>query len=400
MTINCPGIRRAGTARVSAILVATLLLSASACGTAPPGRVEIIELAAPALSPSVVPNPPTQPAVVILPPGYHEATTRYPVVYYLPGFLASVTDYVDGSLFRFGETLDGLVRNGTVAGMVVVIVNGRNGLGGSFYVNSPVTGRAEDHLLADVVPQIESRYRVVRDRASRFIAGNGTGGFGALNLAMRHPDVFGAVFVMNAALFDERGFDEEMLSTPFVKAWVIQQKRMRTWPRNEAAERLAAYTRELYSADGGFATFRGYVLAYAAVFSPNPDAGPPFADWPYRPDGEGVTFDPAVAERLRQGIGGWPGKVAAHREAWASLRAIGIDNGRDDGNAWLLRGARRLGQALHDAGISADLTEHDGGDGSRLGDRIARVMLPFFSRVLAAGGPAASPDRSQEPRHD
>ncbi|MEW5983662.1 MAG: alpha/beta hydrolase-fold protein [Acidobacteriota bacterium] len=405
MTMTRIPIRRVAYRTAAAPALVALAVWVAACNTAPQRRVEIIDLPAPALSPSIVPNPPTSPAVVILPPGYRDTTRRYPVVYYLPGFVTGVTDYVDGSLgFRFDEALDDLVRSGATTEMVIVIANGRNGLGGSFYVNSPVTGRAEDHLLADVVPQIESRYRVARDRAGRGIAGNGMGGFGALNLAMRHPDVFGAVFAMNAALFDEGGFDEEMLSAPLVRAWSLQRERMRSWPRDEAGERLAAYTRELYSANGGFATFRGYVLAYAAAFAPNPDAGPPFADWPSRQDGGGVTFDPAVAERLRQGIGGWSEKAVMHRDGWVSLRGIGIDIGRDEGNAWILRGARHLGQALHDAGIDAELTEHDGGEGGRLGDRIGGVMLPFFSRVfgtgIEAGAAGAAPGQPQEPHHD
>ncbi|MFB9839847.1 alpha/beta hydrolase [Actinoallomurus acaciae] len=51
--------------------------------------------------------------------------------------------------------------------------------------------RIEDRVLDEVVPAVEGAHR--RDAAHRAIAGFSMGGYGSMNLALRHPDVFGAV---------------------------------------------------------------------------------------------------------------------------------------------------------------------------------------------------------------
>lgn len=366
-----------------------LLLGLGACGEESPPRVALVDVPAPLLADSLVPNPASLPALVVLPPGYHGSVRTYPVVYYLPGFTTDVTEYVDRSLdgFHLGEALDDLVRRAAVRELVVVVVSGRNALGGSFYVNSPVTGRWEDHVLAEVVPFVEARYRVCREAPCRGVAGDSMGGFGALHLAMRHPATFGAVFAISPGLFDEHGLDESgMLSDASVAAWLWQERRLRLWPRSEAPERMVALARELYAADGRFAYRRGFTLAYAAAFAPRPEAGPPFADWPFRLEGGRVAGGDAARDRLERGFGGLTGKVRDHLDAWRSLRGIGLDAGRHDRMAWVPRGTRRLAALLAEQGIAAELTEHDGGHVDRLGERIAGVMLPFFSRVLAAPG--------------
>jgi len=341
------------------------------CARPDPPRVERLAVPAPSLAGSVIPNASTQPALVLLPPSYHQGSRSYPVVYYLPGFATDATEYLDGSFdgFHLDRTLDAAVENGTSRELIVVIVNGRNALGGCFYVNSPVTGRFEDYVVEDVIGYVEERYRIRREPACRGVAGDSMGGFGALHLAMRHPDVFGAAFAESPGLFDEEGLEDEgMLTPPYAAGWRIQTDRMRTWPEQEAPARLAGLSHQLLSSSSYFSYRMGFDLAYGAAFSPAPDAGPPFVSW-----------DP---ERLRSGFGRLAEKVARHREALAGLRGLQIDIGRRDRLAWIPRGARRLSQLLGQAGIEHRLTEHDGGHEDRLGSRLETEMLPFFSRVL------------------
>jgi S-formylglutathione hydrolase FrmB len=53
-------------------------------------------------------------------------------------------------------------------------------------------GRYESYLVEDVVPFLDSSYRTLADPGHRGIAGLSMGGFGAVFLAARHPDMFGA----------------------------------------------------------------------------------------------------------------------------------------------------------------------------------------------------------------
>src|SRR5690606_19558593 len=64
-------------------------------------------------------------------------------------------------------------------------------LGGNQYVNSPVLGRYEDFLIAEMLPAVETRFACGATRR-RGVLRKSSGGFGALIHAMRHPDVWAA----------------------------------------------------------------------------------------------------------------------------------------------------------------------------------------------------------------
>src|SRR6185312_464854 len=57
--------------------------------------------------------------------------------------------------------------------------------------------RMEDSLVNDLVPYIDKHYRTLADPAHRAIAGISDGGFGAVNIALHHPDVFGTALSLS-----------------------------------------------------------------------------------------------------------------------------------------------------------------------------------------------------------
>src|SRR5262245_65342473 len=77
------------------------LAVAIGCSTEHGARAARIQIPAPALAGSVIPNAAMQPALVLLPPGYDAGTERYPVLYYLPGFTNDVDEYIGRSFDRF-----------------------------------------------------------------------------------------------------------------------------------------------------------------------------------------------------------------------------------------------------------------------------------------------------------
>jgi enterochelin esterase-like enzyme len=125
--------------------------------------------------------------LVYLPPGYKAgAQQRYPVLYLLHG-----DDQGAQSFLRLGlrSTLDRLITAHKVAPMIVVMLEGagrtdnwRNG-GGPRY-GSYVT--EAQRLVDRVLPTIPNR-------ASRAIAGYSMGGFGAMNIALKHLGSFSVV---------------------------------------------------------------------------------------------------------------------------------------------------------------------------------------------------------------
>jgi len=376
-----PAARRT-VAEIRAILPACLVLWAG-CSSKNSARALRIEVPAPSLAGSRIPNAPLQPALVLLPPGYDIGNKRYPVIYYLPGFRTDVDEYVNGAFdgFDLARTLQRSVASGAVRPCILVIVNGRNALGGSFYVDSPVTGAWETYVVNDVLPYVESRYRTLETSEARGVAGESMGGFGALRLAMQHAGLFGAVFALSPGLFDREGFETHwMLSAPYAAAWWMTVDRMHSWPRVAAPERLVELSASLQASER-FGYRRGFLLAYGAAFAPVPNAGPPYVAYPIGRTGE---VDGESLERFRSGYGALEEKVQSQAEALHELRGIGIDVGRNDRLAWIPRGARHFADLLGQAGVDVTFTEHDGGHVDRLGERIESEMLPFFSRLLWA----------------
>ena len=62
---------------------------------------------------------------------------------------------------------DQLIKDGSSNEFILGSVKGINGLGGSFLVNSPVTGKWEDYAVKDVVNYIEHNYRSLANPAGR-----------------------------------------------------------------------------------------------------------------------------------------------------------------------------------------------------------------------------------------
>ena len=71
---------------------------------------------------------------------------------------------------------------------IVVAPDGFTRWGGAQYLDSPAIGDYETHVVREVIPAIDARFRTVADARRARIGGKSSGGFGALVLAMRHPD--------------------------------------------------------------------------------------------------------------------------------------------------------------------------------------------------------------------
>jgi putative tributyrin esterase len=74
------------------------------------------------------------------------------------------------------------------SGFALVMPEGNS----SYYVNAidPPKDRYEDYITADLIFDVERRFPVPKNRAGRAIVGVSMGGFGAIDLALRHPDLY------------------------------------------------------------------------------------------------------------------------------------------------------------------------------------------------------------------
>jgi enterochelin esterase family protein len=131
--------------------------------------------------------------VVYLPPSYMKSNKRFPVMYLIAGFTGFGIMNLNISPFseNIQQRLDRLISTKKIKEMIVVMPDCFTSYGGSQYVNSSATGRYEDYMVQEIVPFIDLHFRTLQKAASRCIIGKSSGGYGAMWLGMRHPDVFG-----------------------------------------------------------------------------------------------------------------------------------------------------------------------------------------------------------------
>ncbi|MGA2630809.1 MAG: alpha/beta hydrolase family protein [Terriglobia bacterium] len=126
---------------------------------------------------------------IILPRDYATTTQRYPVLYLLHGYTdhypawasySRITDYARG----YDE--------------IVVMPEGDNG----FYTNSYADKNLawEDFILLDLIPYVDGHYRTAASRQGRAIAGLSMGGYGAMKIGLKHPQMFAAAASLSGAL--------------------------------------------------------------------------------------------------------------------------------------------------------------------------------------------------------
>lgn len=131
------------------------------------------------------------------PPSYQADSKRiYPVLYFLHGMFGNEREFERRGV---AAAINKLREDGKIGEFVIVSPAGEN----SFYLNAKNGARYEDAIIKDLIPYIEKSYRVMNTQSGRAIQGISMGGWGALLLAFKHPEMFSTVTTHSAALFAE-----------------------------------------------------------------------------------------------------------------------------------------------------------------------------------------------------
>jgi S-formylglutathione hydrolase FrmB len=135
---------------------------------------------------------------VILPPSYDaEKARRYPVLYFFHGLGDNEQMFIHAGGFNLIEDMWERKQLGE-------FLIATPSAGATFYINSyDAKVRYEDFLIREFLPGIESRYRVKAGRASRAVSGASMGGYGALHLAFRHPELFSSISAHSPAIMEK-----------------------------------------------------------------------------------------------------------------------------------------------------------------------------------------------------
>lgn len=190
---------------------------------------------------------------IYLPQGYNpQSTVEYPVIYFLHGATVNHTQYTP--LF---DIFNNLIAAHIISPLIVVKPDGSIGpWGGSYYTNSELYGNFEDYIVYDLVHFIDSAYNTNASREKRAIMGHSMGAYGAMKLALKHPDVYCSVSAHSGPL-DFKHFSDWI---PFV-----------------LSENGGAPV-HFYNPSAGTMTYLFYTMAGA--FSPNLTNSPYLVDFP------------------------------------------------------------------------------------------------------------------------
>jgi S-formylglutathione hydrolase FrmB len=144
------------------------------------------------------------PAIVVTPAGYSRQTA-YPATYLLHGY--------SGSFKNDWIAMPEIKLLSDVYNMILVIPDGGFG---SWYFDSPVDSsfRYETHITKELTTFVDKNYATIASPKGRAITGLSMGGHGALYLAFRHQDIFGAAGSTSGGV-DIR---------PFPKKWELEKR--------------------------------------------------------------------------------------------------------------------------------------------------------------------------------
>ena len=134
-------------------------------------------------------------AHVYTPPGYELNQTRYPVLYLLHG--GADSDETWASVGRVGFIMDNMIAAGTARPMIVVLPAGQTTR------VAGATGSMDEFVgdfVGDLMPYVESHYRITADASRRAIAGASMGGLQTLNVAIPRVEKFGYIGIFSSGL--------------------------------------------------------------------------------------------------------------------------------------------------------------------------------------------------------
>jgi len=315
---------------------------------AQPLTVEHIQIHGTALEGNLEGDAVDRDVLVFLPPGYaKDKSRRYPVVYALHGYSIGAQQW--SHEIHVPQTIEGAFAQGARE-MIVVLPDAKTAHNGSMYSSSVTTGDFEQFIAHDVVSYIDAHYRTIAARASRGLVGHSMGGYGATRIGMRHPEVFGSLYIMSPCCLSARAPGADAL---------------------EFEKVVAALKTPTDSASLPF--FSRAQLAAAAAWSPDPNSPPLYLDLATK---DGVPQPDILAKWAANAPLAFVDQYIGNLRQY---RAIALDVGDQDS---LRTDTGKLHDVLEKYRIANTFEVYPGTHTSAVADRFQNHVMKFFSQTL------------------
>jgi len=132
---------------------------------------------------------------IYLPKGYNRKA-KYPVLYLIHGYTDNEDRWIPN--LNLKAAADKLIDEDKITPLIIVMpqINNSFGINTDKIMNMSLkfsAGLYEDYLYKELIPYIDKNYHTLKNKRARYIGGLSMGGFAALHLAFRHPDMFSKV---------------------------------------------------------------------------------------------------------------------------------------------------------------------------------------------------------------
>jgi S-formylglutathione hydrolase len=289
---------------------------------------------------------------IYLPPSYRtDRNRRYPVIYLLHGYTGTDLGYFGPTGRQLHVIAERVFGSGAAREMILVMPNCMNAFGGCMYSNSVTAGNWEGYVAEDLVAYIDKTYRTIPTRDARGLGGHSMGGYGALRIAMKRPDVFAAIYALSSCCLNEGTVRPGRGGGP------------------SPAELVKSVDEVRGSRGGAQGT-----LARAAAWAPNPQNPPLYVDLPTK-NGE-VVPDVAVRWAANSPVA----MLDQYVPNLKKYKALALDIGLQDG---LITSNQVFVDRLKRFGIPHTYETYEGDHGNRIPQRLEEKVLPFFSQHLS-----------------
>lgn len=333
------------------LAVISCIVLMSTCADSPPPAelisarpyktVQLLTVYSPAIADNLNGEKAERLLTVFLPPDYHSSGRSYPVVYFMHGYGYSVLQIVDCA----PEILNHYFKEHPEDGFILVGIDGRNKYDGSFWANSPITGRWEDHVVREVPAIINETFHTKTGSENTGISGFSMGGFAAIHIGMRYPELFGHIHSISPPLYIEpievkKGTRMKAIICAFAPEYILGET-----GENIDSRELSRYVDQLVPEE-----------RVVSMIDQN----------------FGKTYlTELVAEYTKS-------KVMKSKNL---SQRISIEYGRHDRKSFVRSGSEGFSDLLRQNGIAHELTVFEGGHAA--GTRIEPSFLPFFVEGFA-----------------
>jgi len=249
--------------------------------------------------------------------------------------------------------LDTVFANGAAKEMIVVTPDAYTRFQGSMYSSSITTGNWEEFITKDLVNYIDKNYRTIAQASARGLCGHSMGGYGALRIGEKYPDIFSSVYLLSPCCLNSTPAPTPPLSGSFARLDSVKTI--------EQVQKADFFTKALF--------------ASAAAWSPDP-ANPPFyIDLPVK-NGQ-LQPDVLLKWDANRPLNNLDQYIFNIRK----LKALAFDAGtRDEGIA---ASVKTLDAELNKYGVKHSFDVYEGDHINRVAQRIEKKMLVFFSDNLS-----------------